>query len=320
MLNALKFCAGSVAKKEIVASLTHFAIENGRVRGFNGTLALSSPIAFDISCKPKADVLIKAIANCEDTVQLTLTPAGRLSVKSGSFKAFVNCDPNENTPHVEPEGVVINFDGAALFEGIKQVATFVGQDASRLWSQGILIKDKSLFATNNVILVQYWLGVDFPHIINIPRAAVKEMLRINEPPLYAQVAENSITFHYEGERWLRTQLYSTEWPDLSKVLDKPFTPLPIEQKLFSALDSIKPFLDKQESVWFASSCISSHTDEQEGGSYFIPGFEWDGRYNHTMLSMLQGVAEQIDWSTYPGPCLFTGCKNRLRGAIIGMRK
>jgi hypothetical protein len=318
MLNALKFCAGSVAKKDFVAALTHFAIENGRVRGFNGTLALSSPIPFDVTCKPKADILIKAIANCEDTVQLALTGAGRLSVKSGVFKAFVNCVEGD-TPHVEPDGAVVNFDGAALLEGIKQVASFVGEDASRLWAQGVLIKDKSLFATNNIILVQYWLGVDFPHIVNIPRAAIKEMLRINEPPLFAQVAENSITFHYEGERWLRTQLYSTEWPDLSKILDKPFTPFPIDDRIFAGLEVIKPFLDKQETVHFKDAHVATSLEEGEGASYYVPDLQWDGKYNHTMLTLLKGVVEKIDWSTWPAPCLFTGGKNRLRGAIVGMR-
>lgn len=320
MLSALKFCAGSVAKKDIVAALTHFAIENGRVRGFNGTLALSSPIAFDITCKPRAGDLIKAIANCEDTVQLSLTPAGRLTVKSGVFKVHISCVDGD-TPHVEPEGKVVQFDGQALLEGIKQVAPFIGEDASRLWAQGILVKDKSLFATNNIILVQYWLGVDFPHIVNIPRAAIKEMVRINEAPLYAQVAENSITFHYEGERWLRTQLYSVDqWPDLSKILDRPFTPFPIDDRLFAGLEVIKPFVDKMETVFVKDAIIATHEDDQEGATYHVPDMLWEGKFNHTMLTMLKGVVEQIDWSTWPAPCSFTGCKNRLRGAIIGMRK
>lgn len=319
MLTALKFCAGSVAKKDIVAALTHFSIENGRVRGFNGTLALSAPIAFDIACKPKADTLIKAIGNCEDTVQLALTPAGRLSIKSGVFKAFVDCVQGE-TPHVEPEGKRVDFDGDALLQGLKTVAPFIGEDASRLWSQGILIKDKSLFATNNIILVQYWLAAAFPSVVNIPRAAVKEMLRINEPPLYAQVAENSITFHYEGDRWLRTQLYVTEWPDLAKILDQPSTQFPIDERLFKGLDTIKPFVDKTGSVWFTDAHITTHRVESEGASYYVPDLQWNGRYNIDMLAKLEGIVETIDWSLYPKACLFQSAKNRLRGAIIGMRE
>lgn len=319
MLDALKFCAGSVAKKDFVAALTHFAIENSRVRGFNGTLALSSPIDFDISCKPKADMLIKAVANCAETVQLALTPKGRLSIKSGVFKAFVDCIEGD-TPHVEPEGEVVEINGEVLFNGIKQISQFMGEDASRLWAQGILVKDKSLFATNNVILVQFWLGVEFPHVINIPRPAIKEMLRIGIPPTFAQVAQNSITFHYPNERWLRTQLYATEWPNLSPILDKPATYFPIDNRIFEGLEVVKPFLDKFSVVFFEKSELRTHLDDNEGASYHIPDLQWDGKYNHTMLSLLKGVAEKIDWSTWPAPCLFTGCQDRLRGAIIGLKK
>ena len=104
MLTELKFVQGAVAKKDFIPSLTHFIIEDGTVRGYNGMLALCSPLPFDIACKPKADSLVKAIANCAETVQLSLTPAGRLSIKSGKFKAFIDCIPDETTPHVQPEG------------------------------------------------------------------------------------------------------------------------------------------------------------------------------------------------------------------------
>ena len=319
MLKSLKFCIGSVAKKEFISSLTHFVIENGRVRGFNGIMALSSPIPFDIACKPKAETLIKAIGMCEDVVQLALTPAGRLSIKSAGFKAFVDC-VQEDTPHAMPEGSVVNFDGEALLAGLKAVAPFIGDDASRRWANGVLIKDQSLFATNNVMLVQYWFGADFPKVINLPRAAVKEMLRIGEAPAYAQIAENSITFHYSGDRWLRTQLYDIDaWPDLGKILNRDSCQLAFAEGLAKALVVIKPFVDKQGSVHYCNGQVTTHTDDSEGASFDVPSLIGvEGRYNIGMLELLCGAAKTIDWSGYPGPCLFQN--DRLRGAIIGMRK
>jgi len=318
MLKSLKFVQGSIAKKEFIPALTHFVIEHGRVRGFNGVMALSSPIPFDIACKPKASTLIKAISQCEDTVQLALTKAGKLSVKSGVFKAYIEC-VQEDTPHVLPEGQIVNFDGEELLKGLKAVAPFIGDDASRRWANGVLIEKQSLFATNNVMLVQYWLGADFPSVVNLPRDAVKEMLRINEAPIYAQMTENSMTFHYLEDRWLRTQLYSsTEWPDLSKILDIPSCQQPIEEELFKGLEIIKPFVDKQGSVFFNMQQIATHPDSEQGASYDVPALTDDGKYNIQMLELLEGSAKTIDWSTYPGPCLFQN--DRLRGAIIGLRK
>ena len=54
MLKELKFVQGAVSSKDFIPALTHFRIENGTVRSFNGLLALCSPIALDIDCTPKA--------------------------------------------------------------------------------------------------------------------------------------------------------------------------------------------------------------------------------------------------------------------------
>lgn len=319
ILAALKFCAGSVAKKAYVPELTHFCIENGRVKGFNGTLALSTPIAFDFACKPEASKLIDVIANCDETIQMTLTAAGRLSVKSGAFKAIVKCIEGD-TPHQEPEGDIVQLNGEAFFEGIKTVAPFIGEDAARRWCHGILFKDQSLYCTNNVILVQYWIGVDFPRSINLPRAAVKEMLRIGEAPLYAQVGETSVTFHYEGERWLRTQLYSTEeWPDIGRLLNAPSQLKPIDPAIFEGLEKLKKLVEEDGTIFFNKErgLMTTHEDADEGGSYALSNIVADGKFNIQMLQKLDGVAEHIDFGAYPQPCAFQ--KGMLRGVIVGKR-
>jgi DNA polymerase III sliding clamp (beta) subunit (PCNA family) len=319
MLTELKFVQGAVAKKDFIPALTHFVIEGGTVRGYNGMLALCSPIPFDIECKPKAESLVKAIANCTETVQLAMTAAGRLSVKSGKFKAFVDCLPDASTPHVQPEGEHVVIDGAAMLQAIKIVAPFIGDDASRPWSNGVLLLGQSAFATNNITLVEYWTGSTVPRPLNIPRAAIKELLRIDEAPEAVQLTDNSITFHFSGQRWLRTQLFETKWPDLTKVLGRESNPQPIDERLFEALKTLKPFTDKAGRILFrGGGKIATYDDETEGAGYEIEGFDHTGVYQIDMLNLLNGNATSIDWSAYPSPCMFFG--DRLRGAIIGMRQ
>lgn len=318
MLSALKFVMGSIAKKDLVPALTSFVIENGTVRGYNGTLALCSPIPFDIACKPKAETLIRAIKNCVDTVTLRMTPAGRLAVQSGQFKAFIECIEGE-TAHVQPEGQFIELDGQSLLQALKVLEPFIGTDASRAWSHGVLLRGQSAFATCNVILAEYWTGFNVPATINLPRDAVREVLRIGEAPTRVQMTENSMTFHYESGRWIRTQLLSTEWPDLSKVLDRePGEQAALPQGFFDAVETIKPFCDKAGRVLFKGSGViaTSHT-EGEGSSYTIEGFDHTGVFNVEMLMLLKGCASTVNFSAYPNPCMFFG--DRLRGAIMGMR-
>lgn len=316
MLKELKFVQGAVAKKDFLPAMTHFAIEGGHVRSYNGTLALSSPIPFNIDCKPKAVPLVQAIANCDETVTLSMTPSGKLRIQSGGFRAFVDCIEGE-TPHVEPEGDEIQIDGESLLKAFKAISPFVGNDASRPWTNGILLREQSAFATNNVCLVEYWIGAQAPFTANIPMQAVKEVLRINEAPTHVQTNANSITFHYTDGRWIRSQLYSTDWPDLSKVLDKPCNASDIDPRLFEGLDVLKSFADKLGRIFFQEQALRTHIEETEGASFDMPGLKAEGVYQIEMLKLLKGVAVTIDFNLYPAPCLFYG--ERIRGAIIGMR-
>lgn len=318
ILDSLKFVKGSIAKKDFLPALTHFVIEKGLVRGYNGVIALCSPIAFDIDCKPKADELINAVTHCDETVVLSMTETGRLRIVSGSYKAFVKC-VTEETVHVLPEGERVEFAGSALLDALKVLEPFVGDDASRPWSNGVLLRGQSAFATNNVTLIEYWVGSDFPSTVNVPHAAIKEMLRIGEAPTHAQLGSNSITFHYTGDRWIRSQLFATEWPDLSRILNEECSPSPIEPRLFLGLEKLAKRADAMSRVFIKDGTISTvpFDSGDEGAQYQVPGLQCEGAYAIPMLRLLEGVAEKIDFTSYPKPCLFFG--QRLRGAIIGMR-
>lgn len=319
MLSSLKFVKGSVAKKDLVPELTHFKIENGTVRGYNGTIALCAPIPLDLNCTPKAQPLIKAIENCNDeTVSLTITGSGKLSIKSGKFKAAVECIEDE-TPHVKPEGNPVPIDGEALIKALKTIQAFISDDASRPWSAGVLLKDYSAFATNNVCLIQYWIGSQFPLTCNIPKAAVKELVRIGDPPTHVSATENSISFYYDEHKWMRAQLLTTEWPDLEKVLNREANYEKINPELFEGLDFLKPFCDKYGRIFTTDTSIRTHLEKEEGASYRVDGFSGTGCFRIEMLQLLQSVCEYVDFTDCTTPCLFYSKQPPVRGAIIGMK-
>lgn len=318
MLSALKFVQGAVAKRDFVPAMTHFVIEGGHVRSFNGTLALSSPIDVDITCAPKAVPMVQAIAHCLDVVALGLTAANRLRVQSGPFKAFIECVEMNTVPHRGPQGQAVDINGPQLLEAFNVLSPFVGDDATRPWTNGILLRGQSAFATNNVCLVEHWLGVDLPHTLNIPMAAVKEVVRIGAAPTHAQINEDSITFHYDTGAWVRTQLYSTAWPDFTKILNRPSNPQPVPEGLFEGLTYIKPFVDALEHVHFIDGHLRTHEEAELGASYRIEGLHNKGLFRRGMLAKLEGVATKIDFGAYPEPLLFFG--HRVRGAILGLRK
>jgi hypothetical protein len=317
MLKALKFVQGSVGKLGDENALEHFQIRAGRVTGHNGVLAISVPIALDMECQPNAKQLIQAIVKCEDAASLTLMSSGKLKVASGKFKAMVACHP-EDLPIPVPEGLRVQINGDSLVKAFKTLVKFVGNDSSRPWSNGILLKQQSAYATNNGAAVEYWLGQPMPFTVNVPLAAVKEIIRVGTPPVFAMATPKAISFHYEDESWIRTATLSSEWPDMAMVLGRQANAIPFQEGFFEALDAVKPFVDALQRVHLLAGALGTTADgDATGAVYSVEGQEPGGVFQWAILDMLRGVADKIDFSTYPKPCLFYG--DQLRGAIMGMR-
>jgi len=319
MIEAIKFTRGAVAKKDYVAELTHFRIAQGRITGFNGMMALSAPINIDLDVRPKADMFAKAVHACEGTMAMHITPTGRLSIKSGKFKALVECLAEEHaaTPY-EPAGWPVDM-GPRFMDSIRALAPFTGVDASRPWAMGIMLQGQSAYATNNVIFAEYWHGHAMPFPMNIPKEVITELLRINEDPVQVLATENSITFHFSGDRWLRSSLYSANWPEQAfKLFDMhKFQYEPTPDGLFDALNRLKPFLDKETRVYFRDGGVATANHEEVGGAHIEVDDLIEGpAFSYQALMLLEGVTH-IDFMPHPKPCGFLA--EGMRGMILGIR-
>lgn len=316
MLTSLKFVQGAVAKKDFVPALTHFRIEGGKVMGHNGRISLCAPISIDLEITPQAIQFVKAIEACKSTINLSRSSNGKLYIKSGSFKAFVQC-MEEEYPDIRPEGDLIPIE-KPIVEVLRRVAPFIAQDASRPWARGVLFRGKSLYATNNIVLIEYWTGYQFPVEIIIPNAAVQEILRIKEEPESIRVCENSVTFHYKGDRWLKAQLSTGEWPDVSGILDRKANADPLPEGTFEACETLLPFVT-DDKIFLSDGRISTTTQAEalDGASVEVDGIVGPACFNVKQMLALKGVMTKIDLSSYPAPSLFYG--DSLRGAFVGIR-
>lgn len=322
MLSDLKFVKGAVAKKDFQPALTHFLIKDGRVLGYDGVIALSSPIDLDIQVAPKAIDFVRAIERCEsETTAINLLETGKIRLRSGRRRFTVECiEDKEVLEYIKPEGEDVSTP-QKLLEAITSLSPFIGTDASRPWSSGILLRGHSAYATNNIILAQYWIGEQMPDI-NLPRSAVEELRRIGQTPERVQLGTNSVTFFFEGDRWLRSQLLSTDWPDVDMMLDRAFAEeknmVPLPENFFGALDTVKPFAEKENRVMFRESAITTSLEGEAGASVEIDGLPDYGTYNIKMLELLIDRVQKIDFTRHPQPCPFVG--EYLRGVMLGMNE
>ena len=316
MLKTLKFVRGAVATKDYVPVLTHFCIRQGRILGYNGRIALNSPIALDLEANPRAEQFVRAIATCEQEVALSVTPAGRLAIASGGFKAFIDCT-TEPYPDVRPSGQHV-YPTGHFVAALRRLLPFVAEDASRPWAMGILLHEYSAYATNNILIAEGWLGFKFPVTINLPKTTAEELLRIGEEPIGMQVDAASITFYYEGDRWLHSVLYTTAWPDVTKILarfdtTRRWEKVPVE--LFKSLKDLRPFVDDAGRIHVSPAGSATSTDTGSGASVMLPLWDKSMCFNVDQLMLLDGVAQWLNPDEHPYLWIGEG----IRGAIAAMR-
>lgn len=310
--DALKFVSPVITGKTVEAS--HVVIDNGQLRASNGIVSMGCPVDVPLSCAPQAAGLQNALRRGGDVVALQMSTGGRLQVHSGRLRATVPCLPVADLPVQRPTGQAAAYDGAALRDALEVVLPFASKDTLRPWANGVLLKGQSVYATNNVCVVEYWLGEECPIPVNVPLAAVAAVVKHRDILETIFIDQHSISFVYQDGSWIRTLLLAQDWPDLTSILDRPSTPAPIPSELYDALRALKGF---GTNVRLENGLAIAGDPHDDGATYEIGGLaQVVGRYQTAALAALEDVATSADFSLYPAPMLFYG--DRLRGAIAGM--
>lgn len=339
MYEALNFVKGAVARKDFVPAMTHFHIQGGRIYSYNGVVTLSSPIGLDLNVRPKAETFLRAISSCEgaDKISFHVTPAGKLCIRGGSFKSNIECLQGvaADFEYLTPEAPLYSFDpGDNLMEGIKTVTPFISEDASRPWSRGILMRGRHLYATNNVILIRRTITEGNDYIpdteIVIPRAAIVEMLRIKENPLFIRVRDTDIIVEYTDDRWMRAQLVVNKWPVApDSMLDSAMTSTIdnatatyMAPNVYDAVDALIPHAGPERRLYMSKTGFSTHADITAGGASVEVSMPVLANYpivNIDQLAKLRGVAYHLNMTRYPASMPFISGDGEVAGIIAGMR-
>lgn len=309
MLDELKFVQGGVGKTDVVAAMTHFCIENGEIRATNGRIALGSPIACDLNIKPKAKQLVAAISDCEDTIAMSMTPAGKLRIRSGDFAASVDCT-GEDYHYPRPEGVAARIDGEKLILALSALKPFIAdRRTDKEFAKGVCLRGKSAFASNGVAVGEYWIGSAFPMEAIIPYEAVTELLRIKKAPQFIQMTDRSITFQYEGKKWLRTALIAAKFPDTAPLFNKiknNFRKLPDD--IFTVVKKLKKHVEEDGFFYLDVGNVRTTLDMADGARHKLVFAEDLYRLKLADFLTLEGFVTQVELSTYESgnPMFFRG--------------
>ena len=319
MRKILNFVKGAVSTKDLIPVLTNFHFYSGRVQGGNGRVTIDAPIDLGgVDITVPAVPFLRAVDACDGEPILNITEGGRLTVKKGKFRSTIPLSPQTDFPLIK---ISVNDDALwkpapGLLRVLRTIRPFIGEDASRPWACGALFKEGYVYATNNVVIVRIPWRMPESDAINVPAFAIDEILRIGEEPQAFMFDESSATLFY-GERWLRTQLFTVQWPDVDKFFgDVSLNCVPTG--LLEAVRKVLPFCADAKFPSITLNAEGVHTAEGTMGAS-VAGYELPTcRFRAEPLLLTLTHATEIDLTKYPAPVPFRG-ENGLQGVLVGLK-
>lgn len=294
---------------------SHCVMKDGWCAGTDGVMTIACRIEDKIEACPQTRRLAAALKQCGSTLSLALPDPGRLTVVSGPLRATVPCLPDASHAILwaDPNIATLN---EFFIEGLKAIGHIASESGDKVHLHSILIKDQTMLATNNVVLVEYWHGNSLPPFFVLPKPAVSVLLKINKKLTGFGFSGSSATFHFEDESWLKTLLYEDKWPNVERVLEseefdyQEFKKVP--ENLFKAIKSIAE-LTVGDEVTFASKKLITGKGTDKETSFEVDDLEEGPTFKIANLIEISGLAEKFGFIPLPTGLSFFG--NRVRGAI-----
>lgn len=326
LIEALAFV--EVGTGEIEDWYKYVRLYNNFAVTFNGQISAGFPIVEELTLCPQLDKLKAALNKCGKSLAITETPGGQLSVKGEKLRAIVNCCGTA-LPPAEPDAPIAIVDDK-IKDAFKVVGSLAKESGERLVEASILLEAYQATGTNGGAVLQYYHGIDLPPHMVLPKAYCDAVAKYPKPLTgfgFSWGMDNNVktvTFHFDGGAWLKTQCYHDRWPDVSPVLNCQSFPIETPQGLFEAFEAVSHF---SEDGWatLADGAVMSHDDNSIGAQYEVLGIQGGKKFKPELVKLIAAHAKTIDLTTYGDRAFFFGGEQgtngpvpgAIRGAIIG---
>ena len=273
LIEALIFILAAQKEKDIgPANYCYCQLGNGFVTASDGVVTASHPIEETLEAKPHTKKLLSALQNCGKKLSVT-QKNDTLVVRSGRYFATIPCYSEELLPF-NPDASAVPLDDR-IKHGFKKIGFLALENGQNIAQCSVLIKSGSMVATNAVVAVEYWHGLDMPTIV-VPKAFVTAIAKTKKSIVSMGFSKSSVTFYLDDGSWLQTRLFIDPWPDMSAIFNMPkeLTAEPIPPMLYRGIEAVEEFAQdgKDKGQFFISDDgIRSHSKKGIGASYQIKG-------------------------------------------------
>lgn len=321
LLEAINFLA-PITKDEGSPQDTHILLGNNVCTASNGILSAGIIIEDDIYCAPNAKLFRQSLSKCGQEYTITIDGT-RLIIKSGGFKAIVPCidpalllSPYPDEPTIE---INDNLKPALAIADIIKV-----ENGQRIELVSFLLNGPSIISTDGKIIIEYWHGLNMPTIA-VPKSIIPSIVGNTKRLIKCGFSHSSITFFFEDKSWIKSQLYTTQYPAdaCQAILSRQCNPSPIPPDFYKALDAVAPF-SEHGTVTFERDMLCSHKTIDAGATHEVKGLPKGPIFNSKYLQIIKTIADKADFtvsanglSSKEGSYLMFFFGKNIRGVIAG---
>jgi hypothetical protein len=314
--DALRFCA-LVLKDHGTINETHVSIKDHWCTAFNGVLAAGHRCDIDIQTCPQIKLTLEALSKCGQTLGIAGLD-GKLLIKADRFKATIPCIAADLLQTPIPDLPI-----AIIDDRLKEALTIAGElpneNGQQIYNVSVLLNGMSVLSSlGGSLIFQYWHGIDLPLGLSIPKALCMVLAKIDKKLTKFGFSQWSVTFYFEDDSWVRTQLYQEKWPDVGNVFECVADLQQFPADFWPALAAVSPFGEGM--VHLRSGVLASHDQEGAGATYELPGLLGSWCYPSRQLAFLRPFATHIDFQAQGpnGPMLLAMGKSA-RAVIAGVK-
>lgn len=315
LLEALQFLS-LITRPTGAPNETHIILANQTAVTYNGIMAAGVLIEESIFGCPHNSTLIAALSKCGQNLSITQLEGNRISIKSDKFKAIVPGLEPHAIQSIEPDIAQVEIDDK--LKTAMEIGNILSENGQTIYNVSILMNGPSIISTNGKVLIEYWHGLNLPNGVAVPRAFAETLSKVSKPITKFGMGPYSVTIYFNDNSWIKTHLYSEQWPDMSHILEGSSNPYPLPNSFWEALGAVAPF-SVEGLAYFDQNVLRSHASQDAGASFEIEGLPRGPILNIKQMLMVKPYIQTIDWfaRTNNGLPMMKFFGNQCRGAIAG---
>jgi hypothetical protein len=291
----------------------HCVMRNRTVMATDGVITIGAVTEFsDVNTAPHTLRLLTALKRCKKEHSITQTANNQIVVKAGAFRAVVPCMSIEDlAPSMLPDNPIAPIDDR-IKEGFKALNHLLAEKSEYVVTSSILLEAYTMAATDRMLMVQFAHGWNLPPGLVLPKVFVTAVINAKRPLKQFGYSPTSVTFWFDDNSWIRTQLHTEAWPNLNVIFNKTPNLEELPKKFTDAVEAVYSFSD-DGAIYLGENEVCSHLDNAVGASHDCRGIPGNAAFGVKRIRSVLPLVNKVDWAYNDNYVYFEG--DRVRACL-----